>query len=248
MSFFKVYKEHFYSYTLTDDNLFEIGKIFVGVLVGICIISKLLFSTPKKLSWAITLLNSTIICLCSVVYLHVKFPVIRDLITTGSSAYELYHEKNNFVVVVCLWFGLANICDILFGLIFYPKYLNILTAWVHHSVYIWMMIIATTGNGFFMTARVFAPAFIFAGIEEVPTFLLALGSMFPSLRTDFGFGISFFLLRIVFHILIFSYAIYSRTDTLTHVLYGLTLTLHLHWFSNWILKYGTKSKNDVKIA
>ena len=45
------------------------------------------------------------------------------------------------------------------------------------------MIISTTGNGFFMTAIPFASSFVFMLIEEFPTFLLALGSVYPSLRT-----------------------------------------------------------------
>ena len=36
-------------------------------------------------------------------------------------------------------------------------------------------------------------------LEELPTWLLAAGAMFPSLRTDLGFGASFFLLRICYH-------------------------------------------------
>lgn len=64
--------------------------------------------------------------------------------------------------------------------------------------------------------------------------------MFPSCRTDIGFGTSFFLLRIVYHSYFTAYAAYSRMSGTVIVLYLLTLALHLSWFYSWATKYGKK--------
>lgn len=141
-------------------------------------------------------------------------------------------------VVTCIWFGLANIVDLLFGILYYRKYLGLLTAYFHHSVFIWMMYCGTTGNTGLGKTTVFAPAFEFMLIEEIPTFLLALGSVFPQFRTDLGFGITFFLLRICYHAYFLAYTYYSGTDGLVIFLFSLTMVMHLNWFYTWVTKYG----------
>ena len=116
------------------------------------------------------------------------------------------------------------------------------------------MIASTTGNGFFIHSEVFCASFVYVAIEELPTFLLALGSVFPSCRTDFGFGITFFFLRLVYHTYMLIYSILSKTDYIVTILYILTLILHVFWFSTWVTKYGSKllgystntSKDGVK--
>jgi hypothetical protein len=177
-------------------------------------------------------------------YLVVKVPAFEHLFISGGGAdiaLSFFHEPtNNFTFLICLWFGMVNVFDIVVGHFFYPKYLGLLTGYVHHIVFIWTMLASTTGNGLFMTTRPFATPFVFMLIEEFPTFLLALGSMFPRLRTDAGFGLSFFLLRIVYHSYFACYAFLNShvVDGAILVLYAMTLAMHLNWFYSWVTKYG----------
>ena len=149
--------------------------------------------------------------------------------------------------------------------------MGILTAYIHHPVFIWMSYFCVTGNGYFVHARPFCNAFLALYVIEVPIFFLSLGSIFPSLRTDIGFGVTFFLLRICLHaymvcvfvhyvircislfnqLLCFilsqaSLAYYSDVDSPIMVLYLLTLCLHLFWFTNWFSKYGKKEKKKAR--
>lgn len=176
----------FEKYSLTDNDIIEYSKSFTIVLVLYCIVSKVLIKTPKKLAWSISILNSFVMVLASTTYIIHKFEDLQTVLRSQSSAVDLFHTKNDFTALVCLWFTLANVADILFGLVFYRKYLQLLTAYVHHSVYIWIMYFSVTGNGGLWTSRPFSPIFIFASIEEIPTFLMSLGSINKSLRTDSG--------------------------------------------------------------
>lgn len=140
--------------------------------------------------------------------------------------------------------------DILFGLLLYREHLGILTAYFHHAMYTWLMVFAITGNGgFTSTPGSFTTAFMFCTIEELPTFILALGSIAPAWRSDLGFGISFFFLRIVYHCGILFHEVYTGGYTPMIFLIVLTLGMHLNWFSAWITKYaftGAKKPKETK--
>jgi hypothetical protein len=42
--------------------------------------------------------------------------------------------------------------------------------------------------------------FVVLCLEELPTFLLGLGTLYPCLRTDLGFGLTFFFFRLLVHV------------------------------------------------
>jgi hypothetical protein len=207
---------------------------------------KLLNDNKKRLAWMVSLLNSFLLSIVGIVYIINKSSYVSDTILT-TLKYEnrhigrpIYHDKDNVSVIVCLWFAIANIIDLIFGFIFYQKEQGLITSYIHHTIFIWIMFTCTTGNGIFLKCTPFAPAFLFMCIEEIPTFLLALGSVMPSYRTDIGFGLTFFLLRILYHIVFFVFAIYVKADGVVCFLYLLTLLMHINWFSSWVAKYGKK--------
>jgi len=237
----------FDEYNLSTAEIQTAAVIFSSILAVICVTGLVAFGKDvKRLSWTISLVNSFAMTVIGIIYLIVKVPQYQDLFFYGSYGRAPFHSVSNVAFLVSLWFGLANIVDLAFGIIFYPKYLGLLTAYVHHSVFIWIMLIATTGNGIFMTATPFASSFMIMLIEELPTFLLALGSVFPAFRTDLGFGLTFFLLRIAYHGYFLSYSAISGSDTVCIVLYSLTMLLHLNWFYNWVTKYAFSSPKAKK--
>lgn len=233
-------RSNFYEYTLSSQDYKVAAVVYSVVLLLICVYAKSNFKDEKKLAWIVSIFNSGITMTVGAVYLAIKQSQFTRALTFQSGGWSLFHGIDNVGALVCLWFGMANIVDLGFGFLFYRKQLGLLTAYIHHTVFIWMMVMATTGNGGVVTVNKFTPTFCTMLIEEFPTFLLALGSVFSSCRTDVGFGITFFLLRIVYHGWFFAYAIYSGTDTMLLVLFTLTMTMHVNWFYTWFTKYGIK--------
>lgn len=106
---------------------------------------------------------------------------------------------------------------------------------------------AAFGTGGFQNFEPFAGGLASLLVEELPTFLLALGTVFPSMRTDMGFGVTFFVFRVSFHAAMMAYSFYSGVSTLVKILYGITMTMHLFWFNSWLKKYsrmGAKRNKD----
>jgi hypothetical protein len=254
----------FVEYNIEHTHLLSLGIVFSLLLVGTVVGAKLyVFPKPedaKRLSWVITLVNSFLTSIAGFVYTVQRAPEIYNVVSVGASAVKLFHSKDDVAVIIALWFGIANAVDLSFGLLLYRKHLDPLTAYVHHTVFIWLMFLCTTGQGGFCTSRPFVPLFVFALVEEFPTFLLALGSVFPKYRTDLGFGITFFVLRLAYHIAMFGYAVYSGFagrgwfsykngfDVPVLVMYSFTTLMHVNWFSGWFSKYAfPKSKKAKKI-
>mmetsp|Transcript_35610 Transcript_35610/g.36320 ORF Transcript_35610/g.36320 Transcript_35610/m.36320 type:complete len:244 (+) Transcript_35610:88-819(+) len=228
--------EWFKVYDLEREHIILVGIITAIICCITVVIAKLMDYEPKKIAWAISLINSATMCVIGFTYVLVKL-YLRGFTLVWTI--DDFLGIDNIAVICCTIFGVANVFDLLLGLIFYPKYLALLTAWVHHLVYIWLMIYCTTGNGIFVSHKPFAQGFMWNIIEELPTFFLSLGSMEPSMRSDAGFGSSFFVLRIVYHALLTIYAVTSTAYGISViVVYFLTLGLHIHWFTNWFAKYG----------
>lgn len=239
---------HFHEFTLGESDLIHAARIYAVVLAIVCIIAKGTFSgkaNEKRLSWVITLVNSFAMTLMGAAYLFAKAYVSSDLLTYMQSGRHVFHGLDNVSALVCLWFGMANVVDLVFGLLCYPKYVQLLTGYIHHTIFIWIMIASTTGNGGFVAVEKFAPAFLMMTVEELPTFLLALGSVFKSYRTDYGFGGTFFILRIVYHGFMMYNAFVWEAQTVVVFLYGLTLTMHLNWFYGWVRSMLKGSKVKV---
>jgi hypothetical protein len=113
-------------------------------------------------------------------------------------------------------------------LMFYPKHIDVLTGWVHHTVYMWLMyhIHVTHTQG----------SFTLFLVEELPTFLLALGNVSRELRTNLAFGCSFFATRIAWHAFMLHHFWAARKMMVTPLwpFIALTLLLHLHWLYGYL--------------
>lgn len=75
--------------------------------------------------------------------------------------------------------------------------------------------------------------FLLVCLEEVPTFLLGLGTLFPALRTDAGFGITFFLFRLAMH----AWFMWWMPKGFPFYCFILSLVMHIFWFKGWVQKY-----------
>ena len=84
-------------------------------------------------------------------------------------------------------------------------------------------------------------------IEELPTLIMALGSIDSRLRSDMAFGLTFFLTRIVWHAMaVGNVLILPANHPMNHMAWFgcLTMALHLYWFTKWVAKYALKGKGE----
>lgn len=235
----------FNEYTLTQSQFQIAGAIFSSILIAIGFYGVVKFDNVKKRAWVISFVNSFITMIVGVIYLWNKIPQYPELLSFQLVNPKFYNSLDNFAVLACLWFFLACLFDILFGLVFYRQQLGLLTAYIHHTVFMWIMVTGITGNGIFLTCEPFAPSFVYMLIEELPTFLLALGSIYPEYRTDIGFGITFFLLRLVYHFYHLAFALKNKVPVIIIVLYSMSGLLHINWFYGWV-KMMLKPKKTAK--
>lgn len=236
------------SFSLTQGDMGGVilfTAAFHIICFGIC---RTCVFNRKKLAFCLTAINALLMCILSLIYINVKRSIGHDIFDYYGADVKWWACRDNFSVIVSIMFGTANVMDLSLGWLYYREHLSVLTTWLHHSVYIWLMILVVTGNGFVTSVPdPIAPAFMCALIEEIPTALLALGTIFPQYRQDLAFGISFGLTRIVFHTYLLVYMLRFDLPFIVTICYVNPLLLHGHWFSGWLAKYSFDKEVKAKV-
>jgi len=237
---------------LPKDQLILVSCVFTAIFALVSFVSYNMFkSDRKKMAWCISLFNSFVSTCFGCYYLAVNIKRHDHFFGYGADPNLIFYSVAPIENIICIWFAVACIVDVVFGVICYPKYLDPLSGWIHHIVYIWMMYFSCTGDGIFVRDKPFASAFVYMVIEEFPTFLLALGSVVPKMRVNMRFGLSFFILRILYHAYIVSWAYVSKFHFPGMCLYYLTLVMHGNWMIGWVkqqLKRRSKIEHNKKTA
>jgi len=247
MQFFPLTNDDFDQFTLNDIELLIYAiHMCSAFIVWFCIALLLFPEDTKRMSWAITLLNSFIMSFASALYIFKKLP--EGFFTFGVHKESVFHGRDNFSAIVCLLFAVANFMDLLMGVIFYRDRLQFLTTFIHHPLFMFISYESITGNMVTTEMTPFTQGFLWMMIEEIPTFVLALGSIFPMFRLDAIFGLTFFLLRIVYHGYATSYAILSKTDLPICAFMCLSMIFHMIWFVQWITSYRKTLKRKKEIS
>eukprot|EP01147_Barroeca_monosierra_P005501 gene5501-162_t len=183
-------------------------------------------------SWCITTTNAFFMLILS-------FQYAKNFIFESFSPSLIWtdHRITRFTLTA---FAVSLGLDLLFGCLFYPQHINFLSGWMHHILYLVLL-------AYLLSERV-SCALMPALFEELPTFILGVGSMFPVFRNDIAFGVTFFLLRIVFHT-IFSMRVIISNNNMDHpaassaaVACCATLLLHCYWFFGWCKRITVYSK------
>lgn len=243
---------YFTSNTFTAVDFYIAAALFTSIIVIVAVCGKLVFKNDrKKLSWVIGSFSGLVMSILGILYVYHKVPLYNDFLFYGDNGPDLFEHTDDVANMASLFFGIANVLDLFFGCLFYRKELGILTAWVHHSLFIWISIASTTGNGLFMTNPPFASSFMFMCVEEIPTVVLGVGTLFPAFRTDWGFGIPFITTRVLYHGYITSYAIimyFRGIGVSTHIpiLYSLTFIMYFNWALGWVKMMMKKRKLKSK--
>lgn len=229
-------------YELTNNDHKTIAIYSVVLLSVIGFISVLTLKDTKRIAWGISLVNSVVLTAFSLFYLFVyAIPTYPELLSFQPKS-EIFYGVSNAGVALSIWFAMANIMDLVFGMIFYRSKMGLLSSFIHHPVFIWMSYFAITGNGLFTADLPFVQAYNMLFLVELPTMLLAFGSVWPSLRTDMGFGVTFFLFRLVFHGYMMALAFRSGINTPLMCCFIGPFFLHVFWFSTWLKSYAFGSK------
>jgi hypothetical protein len=132
----------------------------------------------------------------------------------------------DFGKIIVLYFTAYLIMDIFIGSQDYATSMKSLSGYFHHTVY-------TLINMLSLNIGMF-PMYFLHMLSELPTLLLSIGSFDSSLRDDNLFGLTFFITRIVYHIIL---TWMFRDNTVILSLSLATLGMHIYWFSGWIKKY-----------
>lgn len=177
--------------------------------------------TEKERAYVCTLLSSSITSICSL-------PLVYRLLTNGGDLLEILSYRT-WTVLATTFFMTFLIMDLCIGVLFYKSKIDILTGWIHHITYLITLTWAIHNQ--------YSSIFIMMCVLEIPTFLLALGSVRSHLRRDYLFAGTFLLTRILFH----AYAILCawQIKPFGPVVNTLTLFFPLHCF--WF--YGKHGKN-----
>jgi hypothetical protein len=153
------------------------------------------------------------------------------LVSGGLSAASLVYgppDAGGRVVTLC--FVTFLVADILIGLVDYRAQLDLLTGWVHHTVYFVTLV-------WFLSLRMDS-AFPSFTPCELPTFLLALGSVHKPWRLDLPMGVLFFLTRILYFGGLVAAIWLAEGPLAVRPWLGAALfALHSFWMRGWLRSY-----------
>ncbi|ORX55734.1 hypothetical protein DM01DRAFT_1335127 [Hesseltinella vesiculosa] len=189
----------------------------------------------KQRSWILTLVTSLV---CSIVSL----PSMVRFCLSGFDMYWLYQNGPKDIALVC-FFQTYLILDLYLGYHYYRARISWLTGWAHHCFYLGFLT--------YLLAYRQSSFFVVAAILEVPTFILALGSVNPAWRSDRLFGLTFFALRLVFHACMIRVLKHHHHNRTIWYVALLVLPMHIYWFYGIVLtnvrKYRTKRQESIPI-
>jgi hypothetical protein len=195
------------------------------------------FTTPKTRAWILTLHSALVLSCVGIVTLVQGL----QLSTTWSNSIIIppafIWSDTPVSRFASLYFVVYAMMDLIIGYVDYRLQVQLLSGYVHHILYSLL--------GLYLNWRSGSNAWAVMLILEVPSILLSRGHINPAWRSDWGFGLLFFLTRVVFHGYMLT-VIYpgelavSQLGTIytgTYVAFGagvLAWILHMHWFSAWI--------------
>lgn len=157
-----------------------------------------------------------------------SLPFLYDYFSHGASV-KYVRNVPNLSVAANRFFQSYLAIDLALGSVYYRSQITLLSGWIHHTVYIMIVELAIR--------RSWSHIFCLCAAMEIPTFFLGFMTLYPELRSNILFAISFFLTRILFHIILgISYFLHdNRTQViggsyLPSLLLAMIFPLHAMWF------------------
>lgn len=132
-------------------------------------------------------------------------------------------DKNLYIQRLAVLIFLSYlISDCIIGKLYYDDKMKGLTGYPHHFIYIIINIVSLFTSNF--------PFFSLYFLEELPTFILGIGNYNQKYRRDLLFGSTFFITRILYHLLVSISLLQNKLVSYTALI---ILPLHAYWFWNW---------------
>lgn len=168
----------------------------------------------KQTSWFLTLLSSLVCTIVSIPFVIQFFYADLDM--------ELLGIDNRFHTGFVCFFISYLVLDLVLGSVYYPKRITLMTGWVHHLFYIFTL-------SWFLRLQI-SSLFTVTSILELPTLILAAGSMVHEWRSDLLFGSTFFVLRLVAHAWMMVALKRHHRIPFMWIVALVIYPLHLYWF------------------
>lgn len=219
------------------DHLFH-STAFQSALVVLTLVFYLAsphFPTTKQRSWILTTTSSAVMSIASL-------PLAYDYLSSYGDITRI-QPSSMWTYCACRFFQAYLIADIVLGLLHYRSRVNWLTGWVHHSVYVFIVEYSIRQN--------WSHIFCLCAIMEIPTFVLAIATIYPHLRSDVLFAATFFLTRILLHVRLgFSFFLHRARVTDGSMGPGIIMAcifpLHAFWFSGCVKGFVKRSQQGKK--
>jgi hypothetical protein len=168
----------------------------------------------KQISWFLTLLSSLVCTIVSIPFVIQFFHSDLDM--------KLLGMDNQFHTGFICFFITYLILDLTLGCLFYRNRITLMTGWIHHIFYILTL-------SCFLRLQI-SSLFTVASILELPTLVLAAGSMVHEWRSDLLFGSTFFVLRLVAHAWMMVALKRHHRIQFMWIVALVIYPLHIYWF------------------
>ncbi|KAF8066611.1 hypothetical protein FPV67DRAFT_1416858 [Lyophyllum atratum] len=158
---------------------------FLGLVVSFHLLAPF-FPSTKQTSWILTTLASAGMSLASL-------PFLWDYLSNEG---RVTHVRTlpAFAVMANRFFQAYLAADLTIGTLYYRSRISFLEGWIHHSLYILIVELAIR--------RSWTHIFCLCGSMEIPTFILGITILYPRLRSNILFAVSFFMTRITLHVIL----------------------------------------------
>ncbi|SAM05481.1 hypothetical protein [Absidia glauca] len=187
---------------------------FLGLGLYFYLSLALVAKTEKQISWVLTFASSVV---CTIV----SIPYYMRFWRSGWDMQLLGTESAVHTALVC-FFITYLVLDLTLGSMYYRRRITIATGWIHHSIYIVIL--------FWLMRCRSASFFTVNAILELPTVILAVGSMRARWRSDLLFASTFFALRLVYHAWMISAVKKEHRIESLWLVAVLVFPLHVYWF------------------
>ncbi|KAJ3042974.1 hypothetical protein HDV00_006281 [Rhizophlyctis rosea] len=178
------------------------------------------FATEKSRAWILTLLCATTLTIGCIPFIH------SHLLLGPHSMAASPLTDSPLARYLCAFFVAYLITDLSIGSVCYPKHIDPMSGWFHHTLYM-IMVIGLLGAGV-------PGGFCTMGLLELPTGVLALGSVNKKWRNDMVFGSTFFATRILYHAYFIQDLYFSFPGRWLWMVLAGVMPMHVVWFQGWV--------------
>jgi len=208
-------------------------QYFVGMIVFVVvgyIIGRSIFKEAHSRAWILSFMSSSVL---ASIGCYTAFQFFTNLIN-GNDPYYILNDSE-LCRATTFYFLIILALDLIIGVIDYRGEIHILTGWIHHFFYT-VLLLWVLYEHLSICLCVFFPL-------EVPTVLLATGSLNKQWRSDILFGVGFISTRILYHGALFWQFYHMERLAFLSTLIVSVWMVHWYWLYGFIKQQQRKRKN-----